>query len=613
MNQRPTPAQQKIIDEPGHLLVVAGPGSGKTGTIVRRIAAILKSPRTRVVAVSFTRDSAQELQARLRATVAAEHLARVITGTFHALSLRHLERSRPGLRVATPAQQRALLKACMREMDSTQRTLATQRFEQAKCSLQRAPEIESEPWFADYESMLQRNELIDLHDVMRQTSTAIASGALAPLACTHLLVDEAQDCDAVQYEWARAHATRGVLTTLVGDDDQTIYEWRRAIGYPGMQNFVREFGATVVHLDENFRSLSAIVEASDQLICGNNPHRLRKNPVARRGPGGQVELLQAASIRACAEAIVNLIRPGGSQSPADRGGGIDDSAPASNAADQDADVGAWAVLARTNHCLHLMQAALDAAGVRYHRNGGSLYDTPAASLLLSLLGSITHAQADPLGLDLAMLSLGTPAAVCGEILRAHEGRIQELMDSGECRLPADTPPALCEPLQALFRRIAVWRRFWREGEHIDLLDRLSRFVVEGHRPEEQELPQAICEAITRRLLSPGPGDFAARLRSLTQRERRSPARDGVALHTMHGSKGLEFSNVALLGVDDAIIPADPRRHAAAGIELNGIVSERRLLYVAMTRARNRLVIGHTAGKGSRFLGELPAGLARVPH
>jgi len=590
--QRPTPAQQRIIDEPGHLLVVAGPGSGKTGTIVRRIAAILKTPAARVVAVSFTRDSARELQQRLKALAPPPDLARVNVGTFHGLSLRHLERHRPGLRVASPAQQRALLKACLREMDSAARVLATQQLENAKCSLQAAEAasaIAAEPWFAQYQDMLQRNGLVDLYDVMRLAAQAMAEDALPPLPCTHLLVDEAQDCDAVQYAWTRAHATRGVITTLVGDDDQTIYEWRRAIGYTGMQAFAREFRAPVLHLEENFRSLQTVVDAADRLIQGNNPARLPKTPIARRGPGGQLRLLPDASTRACAEAIVRLILP--------------DTRP--EGAQKTVAAGSWAVLARTNHCLHLMQAALEAAGVRYTRSTGSLYETPAASLMLALLSTLADAQ--PLGLDLAMLHAGVPAPLCGAVLRAHEGRHAQLMDEGDCDMPPDAPAAAQQALRDLLRRVAVWRRFQREGAYIDLLDRLTRFVVEGYRPEEQELPQAICDAITRTLLAADAPDFAARLRWLKLRGKPGESRDGVALHTMHGAKGLEFTQVALLGVDDTTIPGDPRRHAAEG-ETHTVASERRLLYVAMTRARDSLVIAHTAGKGSRFLGELPDGV-----
>ena len=593
--QRPTPAQQRIIDEPGHLLVVAGPGSGKTGTIVRRIAAILRNPASRVVAVSFTRDSARELQQRLRTVAEPPDLARVSVGTFHGLSLRHLERHRPGLRVASPAQQRALLKACLREMDSAARVLATQQLEHAKCSLltsEAKRAIECEPWFTQYEDMLQRNGLVDLYDVMRQTAQAIAEDALPPLPCTHLLVDEAQDCDAVQYAWTRAHALRGSITTLVGDDDQTIYEWRRAIGYTGMQAFAREFRATVLNLEENFRSLQAVVDAADRLIQGNNAARLPKTPVARRGPGGRLQLLEAPSTRACAEAIVQQILPD----------------TRADGAQRTVAAGSWAVLARTNHGLHLMQAALEAAGVRYTRSTGSLYETPAASLMLALLATLGDAQ--PLGLDLAMLHAGVPAPVCGAVLRAHDGRLAQLMDEGDCEVPADVPAVAQQALRDLLRRFAVWRRFYREGAYIDLLDRLTRFVVEGYRPEEQELPQAICEAISRTLLATYTPDLAARLRWLRLRGRPGDSRDGVALHTMHGAKGLEFTQVALLGVDDATIPGDPRRHAAEG-ETNSVASERRLLYVAMTRARDGLVIAHTAGKGSRFLGELPDGLPSV--
>jgi superfamily I DNA/RNA helicase len=591
VSHRPTSAQQRVIDERGHLLVVAGPGSGKTSTIVGKIGAICSSVHTRVVAVTFTRDSAQEMEKRVGRDLDRAVMSRVTIGTFHSLTLRHLETCKRKPRVASPGQQRSFLMRCIDALPSDDRPWAFQLFEQAKCSLEPRPDITDLPWFRTYQQTLARNGLVDLYDVMRDTTACIASGELPTLPCTHLIVDEAQDCDAIQFTWTRAHTARGIITTLVGDDDQTIYEWRRAIGYPGMRAFAEEFEATVVPLGENFRSLGTIVESAVKVISNNNPLRLRKDLVARRGTGGIVQLLSDGSTRACARVIAEMIR--------DNAERIDDAE--GRLITHDVPTGSWAVLARSHFAINLMQAALDGSGIRNFRNGGSIYETPVANVYLSLLSTLQ--TDDPVGLELGMLHAGISPAASGAVLQGHRGCLGELMDRG-----ADF--ARFGPLQmhldAFFKRVKVWRRFAREGAYIDVIDRVAQFVIASARDSEREAAIAICGAIFETLQRFGDRPLHPRVGALQQRMARRDPERAVALYTLHGSKGLEFDNVVLLGMDDGSIPGDVVRLGSGAGTVANVASERRLFYVGMTRAKNRLFISHTAGRASRFIQELPS-------
>lgn len=595
MSVRPTPRQQRVIDELGHLLVVAGPGSGKTATIIEKIAVILESPHSKVIAVTFTKDGAQEIEKRLRRRCGDGVMNRVTVGTFHSLTLRHLDACRRKPRIASPGQQRSILNRCIESLPADERAIAFQRFESAKCSLTPVPEVENEFWFQAYEKALARNGLKDLYDIMREATAMMIDAKLPLLGCTHLIVDEAQDCDSIQLAWARAHTAKGVITTLVGDDDQTIYEWRRAIGYPGMRAFAEEFNATVVPLGENFRSLGAIVEAADSVISNNNPMRLRKDLVARRGSGGQVRLLTAGSQTSLAEQVAQIIRDNATQIPNADGQLITHQVP----------TGSWAVLARSNFAVNLIQAKLTAVGVRVFRPSGSIFEHDFAQTLLAVLESVQTEA--PLGLEMAMLHAGVPLQVSGEVLEKHGGRLSHLMDHGATFkdfVPHDSI------LDNVFRRFSVWRRFLREGAYVDLIDRVAQFVITHANSKQAQMAEAICNGISEALQRAREASLVDRINALRLRNSKKEPENAVVLMTMHGSKGLEFENVVLLGMDDDAIPGDVEKLGAGAGEIANVASERRLFYVAMTRARDRLWLAHTAGKGSRFLKELPAQLLR---
>lgn len=586
MTYRPTPRQQQVIDEEGNCLTVAGPGSGKTATMVQKIRHILAVPSTFVVAVTFTRDAANELQSRLAQVLDRRSMARLRVGTFHSLTLQHLSDCRQKPRIITPAQQSTLLNRAIKA-HQVERGEAQQLFEAAKCSLVPVPEVESLPWFVHYEQMLARSGMEDLHDVMRKTVLRMREGSLPLLTATHLIVDEYQDCDEVQYKWTALHTNSGVITTVVGDDDQTIYEWRRAIGYAGMCRFAEEANAAVISLGDNYRSLATIVSAADRLIAFNNPNRLRKDFVAQRGPGGHIfSIARGGSddgIHAAAEMIASNAEP---------------MAKYENSTTPLAvPTGSWAVLGRNNRLLQSAEAALTALGVRTYRSSGSILDTEYAQVFLGTLEAVQCA--DPAGIDLSMHHFGCAEEDIQTVLKKHSSSLEAVLDG------VQIPSGLTDQkrFDAYALKTKIWRKLLRAGEFNSLFDRVGRFVVDSTDGRRQQLAMLICSSIEQRL-NRLPGTPLQRVRRIQSDRAKKVPQDAVCLYTMHGAKGLEFTNVVIVGLDDDIIPGDVERHESP-MEIANIPSERRLFFVALTRAKERVWLVHTAGRGSRFLSELP--------
>lgn len=596
MSNAPTPRQQQIIDEPGSLLVVAGPGSGKTATMVRKIARILQTPHHRVVAVTFTRDGANEMRERLAKLLTPAEMKRVTASTFHSLTIDHLRRHRRLDRVATPAQQRAFLaRARMQfapDMDMGDLQLV---FEAVKCSLQPTEKIRattSSAWYQAYEDTLRRHNLIDLYDVMRRGVELMSSGEIPPLDCTHLVVDESQDNDEIQAAWVACHKQQ--ITTLVGDDDQTIYEWRRAIGFHGMLAFRDARNAKVVLLEDNFRSRAELLDAAGTVIANNNPYRNLKTLVPRRGPGGCVTLVAAGSLEATCNAVRELVDADLFELPEPVGG-----------ARFGVKTGTWGILARTNLLLDFVESFLSTHEIKVFRSSGSLWDHPIAQTALQTLSSIlTH---DTIGIDIALHHAKFKPDEISAVIEANRRNIPALLD-GEGVLDGAQDR---KRMAALFERTAKWRKLAANGSFSSAVDRVCEFVAAHLPAKKQQTAEVILRPLSQRL-NRMQAEPAARVAMLLSESKKRSAQDAVSLYTMHGAKGLEFDNVVIVGCDDEVIPGDaidlPPGSPGIGPGDSTVQSERRLFYVGMTRAKNRLWLAHSFANPSRFLKELPRGL-----
>jgi superfamily I DNA/RNA helicase len=573
-----------LADDP--CLIVAGPGSGKTRLMVAKLIrhAIQDGPES-VLAVSFSRASAVEFRERLETALAKTAAKRIRVNTFSALAGSQLkaERNHPlATRVLLDEQssrdmlRRAAFEAKVAPADLESVTEAVARLKCASLEPDATAGADVLHVLRCYQAMLSEANAIDLTDLVRETVLAMRAGTIKPYHVKHLLVDEGQDLDRVQLEWLMAHVDAGARITVVADEDQSIYAFRAALGYVGLTEFVERAMARTVHLVRNYRSAPEIVDAA-ALVIEDNTERFDKRIVATRPPGGRVNL---------------HTHP-------------DEETQASRVADEVAKLAAAgktvALVARTNIELDLPEAALLALEVPVRRLGGqSFLQRDYVRRFLSVLALANeHADAEARFLS-----------AC-ELLPLRREAIATIGRHVGARRKGDTPldAAFDSSLFAgLSRQDGTVLRAWR--------DDVVTYIAAVQSADARALSTVIREHLER--LASHVHDTAHRrgclfVGRLVARQRAPSVRarvevlerkqDGsahqVTLVTAHGSKGLEFDAVWVLNCNDGKFPATAAHEQ----------EERRLFYVAMTRAREQLVFSRlTRGAPSLFVRGLGAKL-----
>lgn len=571
--------QAQCVEDDGHCLVVACPGSGKTRVITKKIAAILtRNPDARIVAVTFTRDSATELIERAVKEIGEDKFKRSCRiGTFHSLAIRQLRMANLLGSLASPAQQFALVGRAMAQVGFTgNRDDATQVIESGKTSLIDHPSHD-DPLYLAYVELLLRQKLVDLYDVLRDAVTYMRSGRIHPYPIQHLLIDEFHDTDNIQMAWAFEHVKAGAVATCVADDDQSIYSWRGALGNAGMLAFQKHCNARLITLGMNYRSHSEILELADSIIRLDKD-RIPKTLESAKGPGGVINFHRVGS--ASHEAL----------SVADEIGRHCISLKESKVAfTQTVPVGSWAVLARNRRYLDALELELQVRKIKYHRSASeSLWNRAPFLQLLTLLRSLQTGAPD--GVDSALhhfitIQCGTPAAnnALDALHRLGGDQFSRLLDG---HVPSGVSDALTVTESQIifsFAKIASdWRRLLSEGRYSAVINCVAGWLASMEKDTKMvPLIEKMGE-----FLAGMNGSLDSRVAALRFKNNKAVAdsRDGVALTTMHAAKGLEFENVWIIGCNDNIIP-NPK----AG----NVAEERRLLYVAVTRAMKTLHISAT--------------------
>lgn len=643
-----TPQQSALISEAGHALALAGPGSGKTSTIIEKIARILQSPGNQVVACSFTREGAEEIRRRLQKRIGQEALetADIRIGTFHSIVAEHRKSMGRAPRMISPALQMRTLASAAASAGTTLANVLYE-FEEIKHSLI-PPNPDSLPdWFLSYEKHLKTLSSIDLQDLIRKSVLQMAlsvklpdippnvdydnspmpvklamaaaryksdlqarlarlkreidqaqqagaprqvsqlklemqrvideEGALPLLGATHLIIDEAQDNDELQFALATLHAHSRVITTMIGDDDQTIYEWRRAMGYPGLMSFAQTFGAKVITLGENFRSVRTIVEHADMLIKHNNGHRVEKEFVSKRGAGGGIQVekrLTEPELAAIAKGYI-----------------AEKSSPCADPSGKytvQVSTGEFAILGRNNLILDEMECSLLSSGLKYVRQGKSILQKEPAQYVYDLIRGLKGY--DLKGISFFLQIKGLSAAVADMVCREIAGRERDFVEGKMVNFAqfADSADLVKECSDWL-----VERGREQPPEVIAEVCSLVKgmFIPRGESDRKNNQNQKCVNVVQKCLLRMG-GDLLFRVSLLQQIATNETLENAVCLMTFHGSKGLEFKHVIILGAGDSACPGKGE-----------LMSERRLFFVAVTRAKDYLLALYT-GKPSRFLLEM---------
>jgi DNA helicase II / ATP-dependent DNA helicase PcrA len=548
-----TPAQAEAVAHDGHLLIVAGPGSGKTSTSVAKATRILADPSRSLVMVTFTRDAADEMRKRLRDALlqAGQQMppeSRLIVVTFHSLAIKHLSRHRRRFRVLSPRDQDLFYRDSVMSagIKRDRRNDVQHEFERYMYAVERQTvELSGDARFVvdRYQTLVAGSGQVDLYTVMRDCALEVSLGAIPPLPFTDILIDEGQDTDELQRLWIFTHATSGCRVTMVGDDDQSIYEWRNALGFEGMKSFMEAFGARRIELGVNFRCRSEVLGPATLLI-GQNRKRLGKHLSSHRGRGGATATFRTASSDDQNRILADLIL---------------------EAPEQHRET---AVLARTNRSLDLLEMVLRGRGIGYARAGSSIWHTPIIVGYLGLLQTLVDGT--PTGLLPLLQARNVADVVRAELLLALKGNVSPLLD-GKIPDTGDMDAKDKATIRAIATDCAYWRRQLRVGGSVRevVLEVAQEYAKWTPRENERTLLD-LCS----RIIADLGGTLSQRLH-FVQKKSRDEAQAPVSLMTMHASKGLEFETVHII---DAVF--------TEGSERVNPEPERRLMYVAMTRAKN---------------------------
>ncbi|SDD56846.1 Superfamily I DNA or RNA helicase [Cupriavidus sp. YR651] len=564
------PSQREVVDCRTNCAAIAVPGAGKTATIAAKAAVLLADPNVTVGAVTFSKDAAVELRERIVALAGASAKKRLLAGTFHSLAYKQLGKGTGKLTdIVNDGIRFAIVGRILEESGIDWKVEdAIAAIERAKMDLGGPPggTIESQLYEA-YQSALARNGKIDFQDMLRLAVSGMQQGTITPYRVAYLLVDEYQDCDSLQSRWTALHAAAGSIVTVVGDDDQSIYGFRSALGYKGMEAFISEFEARPVILGKNYRSHSEILATADRVIR-NNKDRIQKDLVAHRGPGGAVDFKRMddeyAEAVAAVEALAPVLRAGKTA----------------------------AVLARTNRILDPLEAVCRSHGVKYYRAAGrSILDRPEAALVGDLLELIQVSKSSGIDALLGFAGIGSHEL---QLLHAKAdqkpgGALPRKKDLVEAGIAEST----VDKYRDFLKKLAEWRALCERQLFSLILDGVREWMLKF--VAEDAGKRAVNTAYD--VLSRLNGPFLDRLAFLRQKNN-EPADDALVLTTMHASKGREWSAVAVIRAEETIVPDEASPES----------EERRLFYVALTRARDWLQVS-TAKKNptSRFVVE--AGLA----
>ncbi len=593
----PNPEQAAAITSGSrHILVTAGPGTGKTYTLTARAAALLTAGHdpARMAAITFTVKAADEVRERLLTSVGPAG-EQVFVGTFHQFCLLWLRRASPALAVVGPESRERLFKRLFPGLGAADRNrLAEEVADHFRC-----PAGEAAGSIQRYLDELERLEAIDLDAVVPEFVRRLeADAALKAQVCgslDYLFVDEFQDLNGSQFDLVRMLAET-VRVFAIGDPDQAIYGFRgsdpafffRFAGMPGVEQ---------VSLTRNYRCPSAVISAATALIAFNSrPSGLPL--VAESGRQGVIELHRAPSPAAEAEFIVRRIEElmGGIEhfSLASGRGGDGESG-------RELSFGDMAVLFRLGRQAEEIAAALERRGIPCQQVGTvPFYLAPE---LRPVYYFVQAAAGSEVIADWLQLAGGLPGIGNASIERM-EAALPLTGDFRAFPLP-DLPQAAVRALSELGQAL---ERFREAVARSGLAPALA-----GMLPFLSVSPESAGAKRLLDLAGSFGGDLAAfgsHLRRYADASVYDERAEAVALMTLHAAKGLEFPVVFLAGAEEGLLPC------SLWNDVN-MEEERRLFYVGLTRARERVVLtasenrpwaGPSPRRLSRFIGEIPAQL-----
>lgn len=618
------PPQREAVEQiDGPLLVLAGAGTGKTRVVTLRIARMLKMgmPATCIIAVTFTNRAAREMMERVKGFVGKKACKGLTVSTFHSFALKLVKQYQDrlgferGFTIAGDDDRAALVRSVCRDFGLSERQLPHKLARslignwktngiRPDSALDAAVDEEEDlaaRVYAQFEKEMRSRCTIDFDDMLLLAQDLLNDHPDVLTDCQntyrYLMVDEYQDTNEIQYGLIRRLAGARRNLCVVGDDDQSIYGWRGARA-GNIIEFTRDFrGAKRVILDQNYRSTNAILVASNAVIS-NNTVRHEKKLWSALGDGDPVVLYRA-------------------ENEEDELGWL-----VAEISQQHREGRKWeefAILFRANAQSAPLEMAMRRSQIPYRIMGTySLFDRREVKDVLAYLKCLSNPRDDgalfrilntpPRGIGATTRERMTEFAV-KEKLGLLEWML-ELFSSDTSVLPKrarEAVSAFCDVMRKVSVAIedGVARgieALLEETRYLDFIEMENRGDPLGAEVRKNGV-RALVEA-AEQFDSQGEGGLEGFLEMLALDSRKDEESEefGMTLLTVHSAKGLEFPVVCIVGVEEETFP----HRNSLGLEdgIDTIDEERRLFYVAMTRARQRLILS-SASKRTRFGKEMP--------
>ena len=631
------PQQRKAVEiTGGPILIFAGAGSGKTRVLTHKIAYLVKDiglPPDNILAVTFTNKAADEMKQRVQELLNMD-ISSMSVGTFHSISARILRREIQLLGYSNDFviydqdDSRALVKTVIKDLNLDEKSFVPKAM-QAHISKAKnqmiSPELmantvegfldeKTSEIYSQYQKALKSNNALDFDDLLLKP-IELFNGFPGRLdyyqnKYQYVLVDEYQDTNKPQFEFIQALSREHRDVCVVGDDDQSIYSWRGA-DVNNILNFSDTFGeAHIIKLEQNYRSTKTILECAWSVVSKNST-RAEKKLWTDNKQGDKLSVIECRDERDESWKILKII-----QDETVHGSfGFDD----------------LVILYRTNAQSRVVEDVLRREGVPYEIIGGiKFYARKEVKDVLAYLRLIINPN-DGVSFDrivnFPVRGIGKTSI---EKIHAHAKEndlsyLQVLEDLGKLSVGAKQKKSL----HAFNQLIHKFRNSYKGQNAVDitrdlLLDIDLQNYYENQNTQEalerwnnvEELLNSITDFQDNREES-GLREFLEEVSLLTDIDRWNKSDKAVTLMTIHSAKGLEFPVVMIAGLEEGLFPLGPQSY-----ELEELEEERRLFYVAVTRAKKKVYLSYANARRrfggvpmpavqSRFISELPENLVEV--
>ncbi|HSQ27708.1 MAG TPA: UvrD-helicase domain-containing protein [Anaerolineales bacterium] len=627
--------EQAVKASSGPILVLAGPGSGKTRVLTHRIAyliGVLGIKPHNTLAVTFTNKAAREMENRVNQLI-GDYTRGLTLGTFHAICARLLRREAEQLPfksnfvIFDADDQVSLVKQAIRDLNLDDKRYRPggihAAISNAKNELilpEQFPVLNYrdevvQRIFKRYQEMLINNNALDFDDLLLWTAKLLENNQSVreryARRYEHILVDEFQDTNMAQYTLLKHLASFHKNIFVVGDSDQSIYRWRGA-DYRNILRFEKDFSnAQTILLEQNYRSTQAILNVA-MAVIDHNPQRVRKQLFTDRGEGKKVLLHESIDDRAEASYVVDTI--------------------ASMVAQKKFEPGDFAIMYRTNAQSRVLEEAFLTRGLPYRLLGAQrFYGRREIKDMIAYLRLIHNPQDE---ISLARV-INVPSRGIGDktyqLLQQQAKNqgiapgllILEMMATPEHAALQAFPARSQSNIHHFGKMFSNWHALENQLSPLELMDRViqdteyTAYINDGTEEGNDRWENVMeLRRLAAEFQDKGLEAFLEQVSLVSDQDTLDNQQNVPTLLTLHAAKGLEFPSVMIIGLNEGTLP-----HSRSFEEPEAMMEERRLLYVGITRAKDNLILVHAQNRSmygytepvepSRYLKDIPPELLQT--